>query len=197
MMLVGGLVLALGTASPAPPSRPSEERIAAQARLVQKRSARITSGTMASATFLSPNAPGNLIAVSVVWDNAGAVALSDSAGNRYVSAIGPNRDAAGGAAQVFYARNIMGGANTVTVSFSNPIDGQGVLLVHEYEGLDPIAPLDTAIAASGSAPAMDSGVLRTARGNELLFAAAESDGGSVTLVSPGWKSRFLGHGLMS
>ena len=94
MLLVVGILLALGTLSAEGQARPIDADVPSQATLVQKRAVRITSGTIASATFQHPNAAGNLIVVSVVWDSGGTVGLTDSAGNSYTSAIGPNRDTA-------------------------------------------------------------------------------------------------------
>jgi chitodextrinase len=134
----------------------------------------------------------------VVWDNSGTVALTDSRGNGYLSAVGPTQQGGGGGgAQIFYARGVHGGANTVTATFGTAITSRGLLFVHEYRGMDPVSPFDSAIAASGVSSPMDSGLLRTARQDELLFAGADSNGTTVTLVTPGYRTRFLTHGKMT
>jgi len=154
-------------------------------KFVQKRYLLVTSGSSVSAKFRRPNKPGNLIVAYVVWDNADAVSLTDSAGNTYVSAVGPTPSGGDGSnAQVFYAKNIFGGSNTVSANFTTAITTRGVLYVHEYSGLDQIAPVDTVVAASGAAATMDSGFLSTASGNELLFMAGESNGRTVTRLGP-------------
>ena len=45
-------------------------------------------------------------------------------------------------AQVFYAKNIAGGANTVTATFATAINSFGILYLHEYSGLDKVNPVD-------------------------------------------------------
>ena len=54
--------------------------------------------------------------------------------------------------QVFYAKNVAGGANTVTATFANSISGWGIVYVHEYSGVDKADPLDAQTAASGHEP---------------------------------------------
>lgn len=59
----------------------------------------------------------------VVWNNTGSVTLSDSRANTYAAA-GPARawgNANAWSSQVFYAKNIVGGANTVTARFGSSI----------------------------------------------------------------------------
>ncbi|HJW69520.1 MAG TPA: hypothetical protein VJ829_09190, partial [Candidatus Binatia bacterium] len=84
---------------------------------VQKRYLRVISGGSVSVTFKKPNTAGNLIVAYVVWDNAGAVSITDTAGNAYDSAIGPTQatgDPSG--AQVFYARSAAGTVTSTTSS---------------------------------------------------------------------------------
>jgi hypothetical protein len=122
----------------------------------------ITGGSV-SVTFKKPTTAGNLIVAYVVWDNAGSVSVTDSAGDTFASAIGPTQATGDpSSAQIFYAANIAGGPDTVTASFATGISARGVLYVHEYAGLDRSVPLEGAVAASGSPLTMDSGVLTTA-----------------------------------
>jgi hypothetical protein len=152
-------------------------------KFVQKRELSITSGSSVSVSFTIPNTAGNLIVAYVVWDNSGPVAVTDSCGNAYTSAIGPTKyywDRTN--AQIFYARNIAGGANTVKVSFSTAVTRYGRLFIHEYSGLDPISPLEAAKARSGYSSSMNTGSLITSTANDLLFAGGESN---RTVTSPG------------
>ena len=50
--------------------------------------------------------------------------------------------------QVFYAKNVAGGANTVRATFGTAITSFGDLYIHEYSGLDQTNPLDVSAAAS-------------------------------------------------
>jgi hypothetical protein len=148
---------------------------AAKPAFVQKRSFSVTSGTSVSVRLRKANTAGNLIVAFVVWDNSGAVSLTDSAGNTYASAVGPTQSG-GASAQVFYAGNIANGSDTVTAQFASAISARGALYVQEYSGLDATSPLDTAVAATGSSPTMDSGMLAASSAGELLFAGGESNG---------------------
>ena len=107
---------------------------------IQKRYLRVISGGSVSVTFKKPNAAGNLIVAYVVWDNAGTASITDTAGNAYDSAIGPTQATGDtSSAQVFYARNIAGGPNTVTATFATGITARGVLYVLSMR--DSIAPI--------------------------------------------------------
>jgi chitodextrinase len=162
---------------------------------IQKRYLRVISGGSVSVTFKKPNAAGNLIVAYVVWDNAGTVSITDTAGNAYDSAIGPTQATGDtSSAQVFYARNIAGGPDTVTATFATGITARGVLYIHEYAGLDRTDPLDGAVAASGSSLSMDSGDLATASTGDLLFAAGESNGKSIGRLTRGFKKRLGKYG---
>src|SRR5262245_6340276 len=143
---------------------------------VQRKYARVTSGTAVAATFAKPNRAGDLIVVYVVWDNDGPVSLTDTRGNTYASAIGPTRSTDDRtSAQLFYARNVAAGSNRVTAHFETAVAAEGAMYVHEYSGIDTVSAVDAAVAASGSSVSMDSGLLTTGSANALLFAAAESN----------------------
>ncbi len=45
-------------------------------------------------------------------------------------------------AKTMYASNIVGGANTVTVTFSTPITSFGTVYINEYSGIDKVNPVD-------------------------------------------------------
>jgi chitodextrinase len=177
---------------------PSATHGVTKPRFVQKRFLEVTSGSSVSVIFRRPNTAGNLIVAYVVWDNGGAVSLTDSRGNSYVSAVGPSAASSGTAhAQIFYAANVGGGTNTVTAHFTTAISARGILYVHEYSGIDPLSPLGATVAASGSSTAMDSGFLGVTTANALLFAGAESDGQSITHRARGYRVRARKYGNMT
>ena len=172
---LGSLLLAVSVTGLASLLIPQPARAATKSFL-QRKFFEVTSGSSVSVTFRKANTAGNLIVAYVVWDNNGAVTLTDSSGNTYVSAVGPtqaNGDPSN--AQIFYASNIAGGTNTVTANFATAITARGALYVHEYSGLDPIAPLGATVTATGSAASMDSGFLTAGSANTLLFMGAESN----------------------
>ena len=84
--------------------------------------------------------------------------------------------------QVFYARNIAGGANTVTARFESSITSFGKLFIHEYSGLDRTAPLDASAVNIGTTRAMSSGSATTTNADDLIFGAGSS---SSNVIAPG------------
>ena len=139
----------------------------------------ISFGQVASATPQSPTATvpvafpaaqtaGDLNIVVVGWNDTTAAVQSvkDSAGNSYALAIGPT---AGTALQqsIYYAPNIVGGSNTVTVTFSQAAVYPDVRIL-EYRG---VTTLDVTAGASGNSAAASSGSATTTSANELIFGA--------------------------
>ncbi len=72
-------------------SVPFPARAATRRLLIQKRYFRVITGGSVSVTFKKPTTAGNLIVAYVVWDNAGSVSVTDSAGDTFASAIGPTQ----------------------------------------------------------------------------------------------------------
>ena len=168
--------------------------LAATPAFVQKKEQQINSGTTNLVTFTTSNTAGNLIVVYVIWDNNGSVSLSDSRGNTYVSAVSQAKYSGDRAnAQIFYAKNIAGGTNTVKATFATAITAWGILYIHEYSGVDQISPVDAAVAASGSSSSMNSGNLAVSTPNTLLFAGGESNI-TITRAGSGYTVRSTGYG---
>ena len=131
-------------------------------------------GTTNSSTlaFPSSNTAGNFIAVVIRAGRAGQIlTVSDTRGNSYRTAIQfnvttdtPNGDTLG----VFYAENIAGGANTVTVADS--INGSTLrFAILEYSGVGLANSLDVVSTGQGTSATANSGnALTTANGDLLL-----------------------------
>jgi chitodextrinase len=163
---------------------------------IQKRYFQVIAGSSVTVTLRRATTPGNLLVAYVVWDNGGSVSLTDSLGNAYQTAAGPTQAAGDpSSAQMFYAANIAGGVDTMTATFATPITVRGDLYVVEYAGMDRIAPLETAVVATGSSLAIDTGPLTTAHANDLLVLGVESNGRSVRKPK-GYKSRARRWGNM-
>jgi hypothetical protein len=120
-----------------------------------------------SVSFANPNTAGNLIVVSVGWVNGGTATVSDSNHNSYVSAVGPTSN--GYTSQIWYAANIAGGTNTVTVNFS--LWNNSVVAVFEYAGIATASPLDVTGSAVGSSTSPSVGPVTTTQANELIFSS--------------------------
>ena len=113
----------------------------------------------------------------VGWNDTSSTigSVTDSNGNTYHLAAGTVSAPHGRSSQaIYYAKNIIAGANTVTVTFNQITAAQSVRIV-EYSGLDLTNPVDTSVGASGNAVLADSGAATTNSANDLLFGA-----GSIT-----------------
>ena len=122
-----------------------------------------------SATFSSSNTAGNfLIVVGTAARPNGTIAISDTAGNTYIPAIGPVTDSAQDVtAYIWYVPSAMGGANTVTLTPTSP----RALEIHisEWSGLSTISPLDQTASATGVGTNASSGFKTPAVDGELIF----------------------------
>ena len=87
-------------------------------------------------TYPLAQTAGNLNVVVVGWNDTTSTVTSvvDSRGNSYTLAIGPTTGT-GLRQSVYYAKNIVGGSNTVTVTFSQAAFFVDVRVL-EYSGLD-------------------------------------------------------------
>src|SRR6188768_966405 len=126
--------------------------------------------------FPSVNTAGNFVAVVVRAGRSGAgITVSDSRGNTYrqaallnVTLDTPNGDTLA----IFYAENIAGGANTVTVSQSQPTKLR--LAILEYSGVAIANSLDGFVMAQSSSLSPNSGSLATTSNGDLLLGAVMS-----------------------
>jgi hypothetical protein len=127
-----------------------------------------------AAIMLSYNLPqtaGNLNIVVVGWNDitSNIVSVTDSMGNTYAQAAALVTGSAERQA-IYYAKNIAGGSNTVTVVFNQAARIVDVRVL-EYSGLDPNNPLDVTASAAGSSVTPNSGAATTTSANQLIFGA--------------------------
>jgi hypothetical protein len=138
-----------------------------------------------SVNFPSANAAGNLIIAFVrMSTTTQTVKVTDTAGNFYIDAVSQGQTADGHQVHIFYAKNIVGGANTVTASFS-ATNNHPWLAVYEYSGLSTTNPIDQVARAQGSDNSPFSGLITTTSENELEFAATGLPASYTGSVSPG------------
>jgi hypothetical protein len=170
---------------------------AATATFKQVNAKEIKSGTINSAAFKSANTAGNLIVVYVAWTNTSSVSVTDTRGNVYASVESPTTwgPSANRSSQLFYARNIAGGSNTVRATFATAISSPGWadMYVHEYSGIDKVDPLDVSHVNTGMTAAMNSGSVATTNANDVIFGAGASSG-IVNQVGTGFTSRSASFG---
>ena len=91
---------------------------------------------------------------------------TDNRGNIYSLAVGPT-SGTGLRQSIYYAANIVGGTNTVTVTFNQAAVDPDIRVL-EYRGVNA---LDVTAGASGSNTSANSGSASTRVANELIFGA--------------------------
>jgi hypothetical protein len=130
---------------------------------------------------------GDMNVVVVGWNDLTATVQSvkDSGGNSYLLAIGPTSGTAL-RQSIYYAPGIVGGSNTVTVTFSQAAVYPDIRIL-EYRG---VTTLDVTAGASGSGTAASSGAATTTSANELIFGANTVATGNKT-VGTGFTSRII------
>src|SRR5438132_3699198 len=156
--------------------------------LLQHTSKDAGTATSTSLAFPSNNTAGNWIAVAIRAGHSGQLfTVKDSNGNAYHQAVqfnvttdAPNGDTLG----VFYAENIAGGANQVTVS--NTISGTMRVAVLEYSGVASANSLDAAAVAQGTGSAPNSGNITTSANGDLLLGAVLTGNGENFTAGTGY-----------
>ncbi len=149
-----------------------------------------SSNTTVAVAYLAAEGAGHLNVVAVGWgDTTSTVSsVTDTLGNMYTPAIGPTSNT--GLRQViYYAKNIAGGSNTVTVRFNQAAAYPDVRIL-EYAGADPSNPLDQAGAGTGSGTTANSGSVTTTSANELVFASGTT-GTAFSAAGTGYTSRKI------
>ena len=140
-----------------------------------------------SVSFPAAQTAGDLNVVAVGWNDGTATVQSvkDSAGNNYSLAIGPTVGT-GLEQSIYYAANIAGGSNSVTVTFSQAASYPDVRAL-EYRG---VTALDVTAGASGSSASANSGSATTTSANELIF-GADIVATTTTAAGSGFTSRVI------
>jgi hypothetical protein len=121
-----------------------------------------------SLSFPANTLGGDLILVALAYDISATASVSDSQGNIFTP-VGNQLSAPGGQfSQLYYATNIKGGADTVTVTLSA---NSGYLDVYlsEYSGINPTNPIDAQASASGSAGTVSSGNAATTVAGDVIY----------------------------
>ena len=152
---------------------------AAPAGIALVQHAGLDAGTADSAalSFASANAAGNFIAVAIRAGRTGQVlTVTDTRGNTYRKAVQLDETSDNTSLALYYAENIGGGANTVTVATSIA-GGTLRFAVLEYAGVAPASSLDAVASARDTSAAPNSGPVTVTTAGELLI-------GLVTTANP-------------
>jgi hypothetical protein len=179
-LVLFGLALAVGILVPGHAAR-------ASINWVQDNAVTGQTTVTASVAFVSNNSARNLIVVATDFPFARSlVQVKDTAGNTYAKAMTADNSSA--TLEIWYAKNIVGGANTVKVGLDAAAGANFDVYIHEYSGADLVSPLDVTASSIGSSAALDSGSATTNFPNELIFGFGINN--AATLSTPG--STFTG-----
>jgi len=142
----------------------------------------VASASHSNPSSLSLSFPANTLAgdlLLVAFDYAKSVApstVTDSQGNVFTS-LGSALSTPGQAlGSVYYAKNIKGGADTVTVTLSAS-SSYLEIYASEYAGIDPSNPIDAQAGASGNAGAVSSGSGTTTVAGDIIYGYCVADSG--------------------
>ncbi len=176
------LIVAAGIFSPSHSARAAVSLVQGNIQELGNRTVSVTS----SVTYV-----GDLLVVAVQWDTAANLSsISDTQANAFTSAIGPIDAVGTRRFQLFYAKNIHGGANAVTVKLTATPSTALSVNVLEYSGADTTSPLDATSVGTGTGTAMDSGSVSTSSGNALIFGYGAVEAADITAAGSGFTPRM-------
>jgi hypothetical protein len=123
---------------------------------------------------------GDLIIVAITQYQGTVLSVSDSANNMYtrVGVQNANSDPNNDYVELYYAKNVKGGATTITVRFSAA--GDTNVGIYEFAHVATLSPLDLVAQKTGFGNAPNGGTLSTVTDNELYFAVGVDDDNSTT-----------------
>jgi hypothetical protein len=132
----------------------------------------------AGVSFNSVTTAGDLVIVGFYFGpSVSIVSVTDNQANTY-SQIGTTLSSPTKkfSSALFYAKNIKGGADTVTVTLSGVPKSPGLgIYIFEYKGADRVSPFDGNAQAAGSSSSVSSGNLITTVAGDVLFGFCVSD----------------------
>jgi hypothetical protein len=137
--------------------------------------------------FPTNNNAGNFIAVIIRAGKSGQVLnVSDSHSNAYKQAVLFNMTVDGETDAIYYAENIAGGANTVTVS-DNISAGTLRFSIMEYSGVALSSSLDNAAAAEGTGTSPSTANAPTSWGGDFLLGLITTANAATYTAGSGYK----------
>jgi hypothetical protein len=155
-------------------------------KLVQHTSKDAGTTTSSTLAFPSSNTAGNFIAVVIRAGQSGQVfTVSDSHANTYKQAVSFNMTVDWNTIGIFYAENILGGANTVTVS--DTISGTLRFAILEYSGVTTANSLDATAVSQGTSTSPSSGNLATSLSGDLLLGEIATGDAETYTAGTGYK----------
>ena len=162
---------------------------ASQAQSVALIPGHVTACTSFSCTLAATSGTGNLLVVGVQLVNTGVTVASvtDNVGNVYTEAAGSHAvdTASNWASDIWYAKNSIAGATTITITTSGAVSGFATV-IWEFSGADPSSPVDQAAAlnSQASSSVSQSPSVTTTSASEAIVALS-AGAGQITGISSG------------
>ena len=145
------------------------------------------SAATTSAAFPGNTAAGDLIVVAISWDTSGSAqpSVSDSQGNLFSLATSTSNPTTYQALAVYYAANIKGGADTITVTLT-PSAGYRRLEIQEYSGIaldNPVDVMTSNVNQNGDTTPnnVTSTNAATSNNGDLIFGVVAVDSGTDSI----------------
>jgi hypothetical protein len=133
------------------------------------------SASTLSLSFLKSTVAGDLIFVAFDYDTSSTPSSVTDSQNNVFTPVGNQLTSPGGTrSRVYYAKNIKGGADTVTVNLTAN-SGWIELYLTEYSGVDQTNPIDAQAGASGTAGAVSSGNVTTTVAGGVIYGYCVGD----------------------
>src|SRR6185437_7855165 len=154
---------------------PLDLAITALPYFVQATASKTTQTGSASLAFSTDTKAGDVILIGFNFDQSVTPSsVTDSQGNVYTE-VGTQLTTPGGVhGRVYYAKNIVGGPDTVTVNLSGQADFLEMYLT-EYSGADPNNPIDAQAGGTGTTGAVSSGNAATTASGDVIYGYCVSD----------------------
>lgn len=164
--------------------------------LVQGKEGDTFGGTSVTVTFTSNVTAGNAILVAIFEASStlGTITVTDSHSDAFTNGTSSATNGANRASSA-YAVNAVGGATTVTVTFSAAISVEAIVWVEEWSGIATSTPSDSGAAlytaGSGSAgQAYNSGPFTTTANGDLIWAFGYVASGGGSNAGAGFTAAF-------
>jgi hypothetical protein len=148
-----------------------------------------TSSTTSQSLSITETA-GNLLVAAVYWNGSDVASISDTLGNTWSSVPVKDNSKTATDVRIWYAQNVKGGANTITVTQPWSVS-IGFYLI-EYSGVATTGALDVSSGkiAPGASHVADAGSLTTSGCRDLVVALFADTWGSGNMTpNTGWISR--------
>src|SRR3954471_8087132 len=156
--------------------------------LTQHASSDAGTTTLSTLAFPAANVAGHWIGVVIRAGGSSQVfTVTDTNGNTYRKAIQVVHTADSVSMAVYYAENVRGGANTVTVA--DTASGTLRIAILEYAGVATAGSLDVTTWAQGSSSSPSSGNATTTGSGDLLLGAFTTANGQTTAAGSGFVMR--------